>query len=55
VSYYNFERPHRGNRTRGRIPAAIFYQARPDTAKRWTPMTSTQQPDLSELILGRKV
>jgi hypothetical protein len=39
VSYYNFERPHRRNRTRGRIPAAIFYQARPDllTAKGWNP------------------
>jgi transposase InsO family protein len=37
LRYYNFERPHRGYRTRGRIPAAIFYQARPDllTAKGW--------------------
>lgn len=34
---YNFERPHRGYRTRGRIPAAIFYATRPDllTAKGW--------------------
>jgi transposase InsO family protein len=39
LRYYNFERPHRGYRTRGRIPAAIFYQARPDllTAKGWNP------------------
>ena len=44
LRYYNFKRPHRGNRTRGnrtrgRIPAAIFYQARPDllTAKGWNP------------------
>ena len=31
--------PHRGNRTRGRIPAAILYQARPEllTAKGWNP------------------
>ncbi|MBO0829003.1 MAG: transposase [Streptosporangiales bacterium] len=37
LRYYNFERPHRGYRTRGRIPAAIFYTARPDllTAKGW--------------------
>jgi transposase InsO family protein len=39
LRYYNFERPHRGYRTRGRIPAAIFYTARPDllTAKGWNP------------------
>ena len=39
LRYDNFERPHRGYRTRGRIPAAIFYQARPDllTAKGWNP------------------
>ncbi|HMK07440.1 MAG TPA: integrase core domain-containing protein, partial [Anaerolineales bacterium] len=39
LRYYNFERPHRGYRTRGRIPAAIFYQGRPDllTAKGWNP------------------
>jgi transposase InsO family protein len=37
LRYYNFERPHRGYRTRGQIPAAIFYQTRPDllTAKGW--------------------
>ena len=39
LRYHDFERPHRGNRPRGRIPAAIFYQARPDllTAKGWNP------------------
>jgi transposase InsO family protein len=37
LRYYNYERPHRGYRTRGRIPAAIFYTTRPDllTAKGW--------------------
>jgi transposase InsO family protein len=39
LRYYNFERPHRGYRTHGRIPAAIFYTARPDllTTKGWNP------------------
>jgi hypothetical protein len=39
LRYYNFERPHRGYRTRGRVPAAIFYADRPDllTAKGWNP------------------
>lgn len=39
LRHYNFERPHRGYRTRGRIPAALFYAARPDllTAKGWNP------------------
>jgi transposase InsO family protein len=37
LRYYNFERPHRGYRTRGRIPAAIFYTTRRDllTRKGW--------------------
>lgn len=37
LRYHNFERPHRGYRTRGRIPAAIFYNTRRDllTAKGW--------------------
>jgi transposase InsO family protein len=37
LRYDNYERPHRGYRTRGRIPAAIFYATRPDllTAKGW--------------------
>lgn len=37
LRYYNFERPHRGYRTRGRIPAAIFYHDRRDllTMKGW--------------------
>jgi hypothetical protein len=30
VRYYNFERPHRGYRTRGRTPASIFYADRHD-------------------------
>lgn len=39
LRYYNFERPHRGHRTRDRIPAAIFYQRRPDllATKGWNP------------------
>lgn len=39
LRYYNFERPHRGYRLRGRIPAAVFYATRPDllTAKGWNP------------------
>lgn len=39
LRYYNFERPHRRYRTRGRIPAAIFYTDRTDllTAKGWDP------------------
>ena len=39
LRYYNYERPHRGYRTRGRIPAGIFYASRPDllTAKGWNP------------------
>lgn len=39
LRYYNFERPHRGYRTKGRIPAAIFYQHRHDllTTKGWNP------------------
>ena len=39
LRYYNFERPHRGYRTRGRIPAGTFYASRPDllTAKGWNP------------------
>lgn len=30
LRYYNFERPHRGYRTRGRTPASIFYNDRPE-------------------------
>ena len=39
LRYYNFERPHRGYRTHGRIPAAIFYTDRPEllTLKGWNP------------------
>lgn len=39
LRYYNYERPHRGYRTQGRVPAAIFYATRPDllTAKGWNP------------------
>ena len=29
LRFYNFERPHRGYRTKGRPPAAIFYSRRP--------------------------
>lgn len=30
MRFYNFERPHRGYRTKGRRPAEIFYAHRPD-------------------------
>ena len=30
MRFYNFERPHRGYRTKGRRPAEIFYAYRPD-------------------------
>jgi len=30
MRFYNFERPHRGYRTKGRRPAEIFYADRPD-------------------------
>jgi Integrase core domain len=57
LRYYNFERPHRGYRTRGRIPPASSTPAAPTCSPRkdGTPMTSTQQPEPSELILGRKL
>ena len=29
LRFYNFERPHRGYRTRGRRPAEIFYADKP--------------------------
>jgi hypothetical protein len=29
LRFYNFERPHRGYRTKGRRPAEIFYAERP--------------------------
>lgn len=39
LRFYNFERPHRGYRTRGRVPAAIHYANRPDllAQKGWNP------------------
>jgi transposase InsO family protein len=39
LRFYNFERPHRGYRTRGRPPAALHYANRPDllTQKGWNP------------------
>lgn len=30
LRFYNFERPHRGYRRRGRRPAGVFYAHRPD-------------------------
>ncbi len=30
LRFYNFERPHRGYRTKGRTPASIFFSQRPD-------------------------
>lgn len=37
--HYNFERPHRGYRTRGRRPAELFYAARPELLRKkgWRP------------------
>jgi transposase InsO family protein len=37
LRFYNFERPHRGYRTKGRRPAEIFYADRPAllVAKGW--------------------
>lgn len=37
--HYNFERPHRGYRTRGRRPAEIFYAHRPELLRKkgWRP------------------
>jgi len=29
LRFYNFERPHRGYRTRGRTPASIFFAGQP--------------------------
>lgn len=39
MRFYNFERPHRGYRTKGRRPAEIFYANRPDLLemKGWDP------------------
>ena len=30
LRFYNFERPHRGYRTRGRTPASIFFSQQPE-------------------------
>ncbi|OGO58993.1 MAG: hypothetical protein A2V85_01075 [Chloroflexi bacterium RBG_16_72_14] len=30
LRFYNFERPHRGYRTKGRTPASIFFSDRPE-------------------------
>lgn len=30
LRFYNFERPHRGYRTKGRTPASIFFSGKPD-------------------------
>ena len=30
LRFYDFERPHRGYRTRGRTPASIFFRERPE-------------------------
>ncbi len=39
LRHYNFERPHRGYRTRGRRPAEIFYAHRPELLRKkgWSP------------------
>jgi hypothetical protein len=39
LRFYNFERPHRGYRTRGKPPAALLYRNHPHllTAKGWDP------------------
>jgi transposase InsO family protein len=39
LRYYDFERPHRGYRTRGRTPATIFFRERPEIIEQmggWT-------------------
>ncbi|CAN5583871.1 IS481 family transposase [soil metagenome] len=33
LRFYDYERPHRGYRTKGRTPASIFFQHRPDHLK----------------------
>lgn len=45
LRFYNFERPHRGYRTRGRRPAQILYADRPDllTEKGWDADEFVQQ------------
>ena len=30
LRFYDFERPHRGYRTKGRTPASIFFRERPE-------------------------
>lgn len=45
LRFYNFERPHRGYRTKGRRPAEIFYANRPELLemKGWDPDELTPQ------------
>ena len=45
MRFYNFERPHRGYRTKSRRPAQIFYAHRPDLLelKGWDPDEFTPQ------------
>lgn len=43
LRFYNYERPHRGYRLRGRTPASLLYTHRPDllAAKGWNPHEHT--------------
>jgi transposase InsO family protein len=57
LRYYNFERPTAATAPAAASPPRSSTRLDPTCSPRkdGTPMTSTQQPDLSELILGRKV
>ena len=56
LRFYNFERPHRGYRTRGRTPASIFLAGDPRSFTRWERETMTDMTtDLSGRNVGRKV
>lgn len=46
LRHYNFERPHRGYRTQGRTPAALFYAHRPSLlkVKGWDPNEVLRAP-----------
>jgi len=46
LRFHNYQRPHRGYRTRGRPPAAIHYANRPDLLeqKGWNPNDILNSP-----------
>lgn len=43
LRFYDFERPHRGYRTRGRTPASIFFRERPEIIEQMGGWTDDQQ------------